>query len=51
MRGDLWDRPPSSCTHQRDGGERRAEFVGGGGGEAVELGEVLGAREHAVRWR
>ena len=30
----------------RDGGERRAELVRGGGGEAVELRQVLLARQH-----
>ena len=34
--------------HERDGGERRAELVGGGGGEAVELGQVLLAGEHQL---
>src|SRR5262249_60106982 len=32
----------------RDGGERRAELVRGGGREAVELREVLLAREHQL---
>ena len=32
--------------HERDGGERRAELVGGRGGEAVELRQVLLAGEH-----
>ena len=31
---------------ERDGGERRAEFVGGGGGEPVEGREMLLAGEH-----
>ena len=35
--------------HQRDGGERRAELVRRGGGEAVELGQVLLARQHELR--
>src|SRR6185437_6929150 len=32
--------------NQRDGGERRAELVGGGGGKAVELRQMLLARQH-----
>ena len=34
--------------HEGDGGERRAEFVGGRGREAVELGEVLLAGQHQL---
>ena len=32
----------------RDGGERRAELVGGGGREPVELREMLLARQHQL---
>ncbi len=31
---------------QEDGRQRRAEFMGGGGGEAIELGQMLLARQH-----
>ncbi len=34
---------------QRDGGERRPQFVRGGGGEPVELREMLGARQNEFR--
>ena len=34
--------------HQRDGGKRRAELVGGRGREAVELREVLLAGKHQL---
>ena len=42
---------PISCEllgHERDGGERRAQFVRGRGRQAVELGEMLLAREHQL---
>ena len=40
--------PVELLGDQRDGGERRAELVRGGGGEAVELREMLLARQHQL---
>ena len=38
----------SSLGDHRDGGERRAELVRGGGREPVELREMLLARQHQL---
>ena len=42
------DRALELLRDHRDGGERRAELVRGGGGEPVELREMLLAREHEL---
>ena len=39
-------RPLQLARNQEDRRQRRAEFVRGGGGKAVELGEMLFARQH-----
>ena len=40
--------PVELLGDERDGGERRAELVRGGGREPVELRQVLLAREHEL---
>ncbi len=42
------DRTLELGRDHRDGGERRAELMRGRGGEPVELGEMLLAREHEL---
>src|SRR6195256_993642 len=46
MRRVVAERLFQLARHQRDGGQRRSEFVRGRGREPVELGEMLLAREH-----
>ena len=42
------DLPLELAGHHEDGGEWRAQFMGGGGGKAVELGEVMLAGENEL---
>ena len=48
MGGGGLERALELAHHHRNGRERRAELVRGGGSEAVELREVLLAREHQL---
>ena len=46
-KGEDWvELPLDLAGDDENGGERGAQFMGGGGGEPVQLGEVLLARQH-----